>query len=199
MPARWPWETRLPHRARAPPRRAPAHLTHDRGHEDDRRRTPASACPNTTDRAAATASTAPTSQRAPREGQISTRQPPNRVPTTNQRQLHHRISSKRWIEAKRRRSPRVTESTASTGPRVSERETRICAATGSSRSSPRAPAGPPPERRPLCLAVWWALRRDRRLGAGRRTPPLLWRPRPGAICGEEPVGGRVSTIGGWSL
>ena len=47
MPARWPWETRVPHRARAPPRRARAHLRHDRNHEDDRPPTPASACPDT--------------------------------------------------------------------------------------------------------------------------------------------------------
>ena len=38
MPARWPWETRLPHRAGAPTCRAPAHLTHDRGQR--RRSTP---------------------------------------------------------------------------------------------------------------------------------------------------------------
>ena len=59
MPARWPWETRVPHRPGAPPRRAPAHLSHDRGHEDDRPRTPALACAEDPDRTAATASTGP--------------------------------------------------------------------------------------------------------------------------------------------
>ena len=60
MPARWPWETQFLTALRAPPRRAGADLTHERGHEDDRPGPSASACPNATARDTATASTGPT-------------------------------------------------------------------------------------------------------------------------------------------
>ena len=50
----------VPHRARAPARRSPAHLSHGADRDNDRRRPSALACPNATARDATTASTGPT-------------------------------------------------------------------------------------------------------------------------------------------
>ncbi len=91
---------RLPHHPRAPPRRAAAHLRHDRRNEDDRLRTRPRPAQHTPDRAAATTSTGPP---APAR--------PNRIPRTQaqhpQARRDHRSGAatpfahpQRWIEAK---------------------------------------------------------------------------------------------------
>ena len=79
----------LPHRPRAPPRRAAAHLRHNRGHDDDQLRTPASACPEHPDRAAATASTGPPHQRDPSDPQAPASTPPTESQQTERSPPHH--------------------------------------------------------------------------------------------------------------
>ncbi len=89
MPARWPWETTVPHRARAPPRRAPAHLKRtSRSHENDRRRTHGLGLPRTPPTATtATASTGPTPTATTRPGLTPPTEPER--PISRQLPQHH--------------------------------------------------------------------------------------------------------------
>jgi hypothetical protein len=90
---------RLPHRPRAPPYRAAAHLRHDCGNEHDRLWTPASACPEHHDRAAATTQLGRRHQRHPIRSTGPSSTPPDPVPTTDQAPATPAAHSERWIEA----------------------------------------------------------------------------------------------------
>ena len=96
MPARWPWEPDFLAALERLRARARAHLTAPAAPQNDRCRTPASACPNTTTRAAATASTGPTSPPTPAPP------PTARQPSANERSTRdsQSLAIKRWIEAK---------------------------------------------------------------------------------------------------
>ena len=89
MPARWPWETAVPHRPRAPPRAARAHLTTtavatrtiDTG-------PPASACPNTPTAPPRRPQLAPPAPARPTDPRPPRSTPADRAPTTDQPPLH---------------------------------------------------------------------------------------------------------------
>ena len=102
MPARWPWETDVPHRARAPPRRARTHLKAPQAlTRTTLGRTPASACPHS--------STATDAIHLNRPDQPQRFHPHHRLHpkraspapgTSDQPTITTTTPIKRWIEAK---------------------------------------------------------------------------------------------------